>query len=103
MTRFGTAGRLSAWTGIAPGNGETAGKQRWGMTRKGNRALRTDLMQLAHAAARQLHQRLAAHRGKKRAVMTVAHAIVVGAFHTLSHHEPYHELGATYVAEHRHE
>jgi len=33
-----------------------------------------------------LYQRLAARRGKKRAIMAVAHAIVVSAFHRLSRH-----------------
>jgi transposase len=52
MQRFGTAARLAAWTGVAPGDDESAGKRRSGKTRKGNRALRTGLTQLAHAAAR---------------------------------------------------
>jgi transposase len=38
----------------------------------------------------------AARRGKKRAVIAVAHSLVVSAFHMLSRHEPYHELGANY-------
>jgi transposase len=108
MTRFGTAQRLSAWSGVAPGNDESAGKQRSGTTRKGNRALRAGLTQLAHAAARTkrtylsaVYHRLAARRGKKRAILAVAHAIVVSAFHMLSRNEPYRELGANYFDEHR--
>jgi transposase len=108
MRRFGTASRLSAWTGVAPGNDESAGKQRSGRTRQGNRTLRTGLTQIAHAAARTkgtylsaLYQRLAARRGKQRAIMAVAHAIVVSAFHMLSRHEPYCELGPNYFDERR--
>jgi transposase len=99
--RFGTAARLAAWTGVAPGHDERAGKRRSGKTRQGNRALRTGLTQMAHAAARSkgtslaaLYQRVAARRGKKRAIVAVAHAMVVSAFHMLSRHEPYQELGA---------
>jgi transposase len=110
MERFGTADRLAAWSGVAPGNDESAGKQRSGKTRNGNRAVRTGLTQLAHAAARTkdtylsaLYRRLAARRGKKRAIMAVAHAIVVSAFHMLSRNESYHELGANYFDEHRRE
>ena len=110
MGRFETAARLAAWSGVAPGNDESAGKQRSGKTRKGNRALRTGLTQLAHAAAltkgtylSALYHRLAARRGKKRAIMAVAHSIVVSAFHMLSCHEPYHELGATYFDDHQRE
>jgi transposase len=108
MRRFGTASRLAAWTGVAPGNDESAGKQRSGKTRRGNRTLRTGLTQMAHAAARTkgtyvaaFYQRLAARRGKKRAIMAVAHAIVVSAFHMLSRHELYRELGPTYFDEQR--
>jgi transposase len=108
MVRFGTASRLAAWTGVAPGNDESAGKQRSGKTRKGNRVLRTALTQLAHAAARTkgtylsaLYQRLAARRGKKRAIIAVAHSMVVSAFHMLSRHEAYQELGSNYFDEQR--
>jgi transposase len=104
MTRFGTAARLAAWTGVAPGHDERAGKQRSGKMRQGHRALRTGLTQMAHAATRTkgtyvsaLYHRLAARREKKRAIIAVAHAIVVSAFHRLSRHEPDHEFGATYV------
>ena len=50
-----------------------------------------------------LYRRLAARRGKKRAIMAVAHSIVVSAFHMLSRNESYHELGANYFDEHRRE
>jgi transposase len=50
MSRFGTAARLAAWAGVAPGTDASAGKRRSGKTRKGNRALRTGLVQLAHSA-----------------------------------------------------
>jgi transposase len=108
MARFGTAERLSAWSGVAPGNDESAGKRRSGTTRKGKRALRAGLTPLAHAAVRTkgtylsaLYHRLAARRGKKRAMLAVAHAIVVSAFHRLSRHERYQELGVNYFDEHR--
>jgi transposase len=50
-----------------------------------------------------LSHRLAARRGKKRAIMAVAHSIVVSAFPMLSRHEPSSELGATYVDDHQRE
>jgi transposase len=106
MARLGTAARLAAWSGVAPGHDESAGKQRPGKIRTGNHILRTGLTQLAHAAARTkgtdlstFYQRLAARRGKKRAIMAVAHSMVVSAFHMLARHEPYRELGANYFDE----
>jgi transposase len=81
-------------------NDESAGKQRSGKTRLGNQALRTGLTQLAHAAARTkgtylsaLYHRLAARRGKKRAIIAVAHSIVVSAFHMLCRHETLSGVG----------
>ena len=108
MARFETAPRLAAWAGVAPGNDESAGKQRSGKTRKGNRPLRAILTQLAHAAVRTkgtylsaLYQRLAARRGKNRAIIAVAHSIMCSVFHMLSRQEPYRELGANYFDERR--
>jgi transposase len=100
--------RLSAWTGEALGTDESAGEQRSGKTLRGKRTLRTGLTPLAHAAARTkgtypaaLYQRLAARRGRKRPIMAVAHAFVVSAFHMLSRHEPYCELGPSYLDKRR--
>src|SRR5262249_53011907 len=108
LSRFETAPRLAAWAGVAPGNDESAGKQRSGKTRKGNRRLRAILTQLAHAAVRTkdrylsaLYHRLAARRGKNRAIIAVAHAIMVSVFHMLSRQQPYRELGANYFDERR--
>jgi transposase len=108
MSRFETAPRLAAWAGVAPGNDESAGKQRSGKTRKGNRPLRAILTQLAHAAVRTkgtylsaLYQRLAARRGKQRAIIAVAHSIMKSIFYMLSRNVPYHELGANYFDERR--
>src|SRR5262247_1749977 len=108
MARFETAPRLAAWSGVAPGNDESAGKQRSGKTRKGNRPLRAILTQLAHAAVRTkgtylsaLYQRLAARRGKQRAIIAVAHSIMKSIFYMLSRHAAYHALGANYFDERR--
>jgi Transposase IS116/IS110/IS902 family len=51
MARCGTAARLAAWSGVAPGHDASAGQQRSGKTRQGHRALRTGRTPLAHAAA----------------------------------------------------
>ena len=110
MSRFPSADHLASWAGVAPGNHESAGKQRSGQTRRGNRTLRTGLTQRAHAAARTtgtylsaLYQRRATRRGRTRAIMAVAHASVVSAFQRRSRHEAYRELGAHYCdAQRRH-
>ncbi len=103
MSRFPTADHLSSWAGVSPGNNESAGKRRSGKTRPGNKALRAALNQAAHAVAHtqnnylsaQYH-RLAARRGKKKAVVAVMHSILVIAYHLIQRHEPYQDLGGDY-------
>ena len=87
-------------------NHESAGKRRSGQTRKGSRWLRHALVEAAHGAAhtRQtylaaLYRQIAARRGRKKAVIAVAHAILVIGYHLLIRHEPYRELGANYFDE----
>jgi transposase len=103
MCRFPTANHLASWAGIAPGNNESAGKRLSGRTPKGNRALSSALTQAAHAASRtkntylsaQYH-RLAGRRGKKKAVVAVAHSILIIAYYLIKRKKPYCDLGADY-------
>jgi transposase len=104
MTRFPSADHLTAWAGLAPGNNESAGKRRSGKTRKGSPWLRAILIEAAHAAGRTkdtylgtLYRRLVARKGKKRAAVAVARHILVIVYHILRDHEPYHDLGASYL------
>lgn len=106
MSRFESAACLAAWSGLAPGNNESAGKRHSGRTRPGSPTLRRTMALVAHAAARgkntylaaQYH-RLAARRGAKRAIVAVAHSIIVIIYHLLTRQEPYSELGGNYFDE----
>lgn len=106
MNRFQSAKHLAAWAGVAPGNHESAGKRYSGRSRDGNKLLRSILSQAAWTAVRAkdsylsaLYQRLAGRRGKKRAILAVAHSILVSVFHMLSRHQAYHDLGSNYFDE----
>jgi len=103
MSRFPTADHLAAWAGVAPGSNESAGKRRSGKTRPGNKALRAALNQAAHGAAHTKntylaaqYRRLAARRGKKKAIVAVMHSILVISYHLIQRNEPYRELGGDY-------
>jgi transposase len=108
MDRFPTADHPAAWAGVAPGNNESGGKRRSGRTRKGNKPLGAALNQAAHAAARTKNTylaaqygRLAARRGKKKAIMAVSHSILVIAYHLIQRKEVYRDLGANYFDQRR--
>jgi len=106
MTRFPTDRHCASWSGLCPGEDESAGKRRSGKTRKGSPALRDALIQAAHAAAHtkntylsaQYH-RLAARRGKKRAAVAVAHTILTIIYHILRTGRSYEELGGNFFDE----
>jgi transposase len=102
MDQFPSAGHAASWAGLCPGNNESAGKHRSGKIRKGNRWLRTALIEAAQAATRTdsalaaQYRRIMRHRGHKKAVVAVAHSILVIAYHLMSRQTTYRELGAGY-------
>jgi transposase len=106
LRRFPTAGHAASWAGMCPGNNQSAGKRKSGQTRKGNPALRTALVEAARGAARKRgcylaaqYHRLAARRGKKKALIAVGHTLLVIAYHVLKRGVDYAELGPNYFDE----
>ena len=103
MDQFPTARNLSSWAGVCPGNNESAGKKRSGKTRRGGVWLRRVLCEAAWAASHckksyfhAQYQRLAGKRGKKRALIAVAHSMLSVAYVLLKEHRAYQDLGADY-------
>ena len=104
MSPFPSAGHLASWVGICPGNHESAGKRRSGRTTKGNTWLRVTLVQCAWAASHTKgtylsaqYKRLAARRGKKRALVAVGHTLLGIVYALLKKRSTYRELGADYL------
>jgi transposase len=104
MGRFATPEQLASWAGLCPGSNESAGKRRSGRTRHGDRWLRSALVQAAWAASRTRntyvgaqYRRLARRRGRKKALVAVAHTLLVMCYQVLRKGEPYRELGAAYL------
>lgn len=103
MSRFPTAGHLAAWAGLAPGNNESAKKRNHAKSRKGNVTLKTTLIQSAKTAKakkgsffKAQFDRLAVKRGKNRAVVAVAHSMLIAIYNMLAFDVPFHDLGEDY-------
>ena len=106
---FPSAEHLASWAGLCPGNHESAGKRHHGRRRKGNQHLQPVLVECAWAAVRtdgflrEFYRRQVRHFGgfrspsaKKKAIVAVAHKLIVIIWHVLATGRPYQDLGADY-------
>src|SRR5438128_1106894 len=106
---FPDAAHLASWTGLCPGNHESAGKRRSGKRRKGNEHLQSLLVECSWSAVRHdgylkalYHRHVMKWGGyrsqtaKQKAIIVVAHALVVIIWHILATGTPYDELGEDY-------
>jgi len=106
---FPAAGHLASWTGLCPGNHESAGKHGQGRRRHGNTHLQPALAEIAQAAVKHegylksLYHRHVMRNGgyrsksaRNKAIITVAHAVLVIIWHVLAAGKPCNELGAGY-------
>jgi transposase len=104
MSVFQSVSQLASWTGVCPGNNESAGKRKSSRIPKGNVYLKTALVEAANSAAkakgtylRDKFYRLKARRGYKRAAVAIAHKILVSIYHMFSHQVSYNDLGDLYL------
>jgi transposase len=103
LETFPSEGHLASWAGLCPGNDQSAGKRRSGKTGTGSRWLKVALVQAAWAAARchgtylaARFRRLASRRGKKRALVAVAHSLLGIIYQVLKEGKRFRELGEDY-------
>src|SRR5262245_13891730 len=103
MSQFPSAKHLASWAAVCPGNKQSGGKRLSGKTRRGNAWLKTVLCEVAWANARSQtsyvgaqFRRLTRRRGVYKALIAVAHSLLVIIYHVLKTKRPYHELGPDY-------
>ena len=103
MSVFPDQRHCASWAGVCPGTNESAGKQHSTRTRRGNRYLRRILTQSAWATSRckrgylrAAFHRIAQRRGHKKAVVAIAHKILVAAYFIIRDQTTYLELGEDY-------
>lgn len=108
---FPSAEHLASWSGLCPGNHESAGKHYRGNRRKGNQHLQPVLVECAWAAVRSEGYLQAFYRrqvmkfggfrstaAKKKAIIAVAHKLLIIIWHVLATGRPYSDLGPDYFA-----
>ena len=100
MTRFPSAKHLASWAGLCPGNKQSGGRRMSGKTTSGDVWLRAVLGEVAwsitHTSGNYLvalYHRLARRRGKQKAIVALAHSLLVSIYHMLRDHQPYRDLG----------
>ncbi len=106
VSRFPSAAHLASWAKVCPGSYESAGKRKSGKIGHGNVWLRSALVEVAQAAGHtrntylsaQYH-RVASRRGNKRAVIALAHTILVIVYSLLRHGGNYQDMGSNYFDE----
>lgn len=96
MSEFHSSKHLASWAGVCPGNNESAGKKKSSRITHGNKYLKTALVEAAWAASRskdsflaKKFRSIAARRGQKKAIIAIAHSLLVSAYYILKNKEPF--------------
>ena len=102
MGKFPAAKHLCSWSGLSPGNRQSAGRQKSGKTCKANKTLKSVMVQCANAALKNKntyysaqYARLVRSKGHKKAIVAVAHSMMTAIYHVLCGDE-FKDLGADY-------
>jgi transposase len=102
MSRFGKSDRLTSWAGVCPGSCMSAGKNKSGRIRKGNKYVRQILCEASNSARKTesqfkgLYQGLAIRRGHNRAILAIGRKLLEITFVVLSKKEPYKDPKVDY-------
>lgn len=105
--QFPSAAHMCSWAGLVPGQNESAGKRKSSKTKKGNKYLRSGLTEAAQSVRGSknylgaLYRRIAARKGRRRAAIVVAHAMLRIAYYLLTRKEMYVDLGEDYFDKQR--
>ena len=98
MGVFPTQHHLASWAGVCPGSNESAGKKKSERTNQGNRSLKTALTEAAWVAThmkgtyfKAKFESLSVRRGRKKALIAIAHKILISAYFILKNRERYQE------------
>lgn len=110
MDQFPSHKHLAAWSGLCPGQKESAGKKKRAKLRHGNNYLKAMMIECAWAAIktkntylRSKYYSLIPRMGKKKALAAIAHKMVIACYFILKDKVPYQELGEEYLNQKKHD
>jgi transposase len=96
MSIFENSGKIAGWAGLRPRNDESAGKFKSKAITKGNKYLRSILVQVAWSAVRtkgsffkEKYSRLALRKSNKKAIIAIARKLLVISWNVLKEENPY--------------
>lgn len=106
LSRWPTAAHFASWSGTCPGNKASGGKRMRTRVRRGNPWLKRSATEAAWAATRTKqsylgarYRQLMANKGHKRAIVALAHELLVIIYYMLTRGRDYHDLGVAYLEE----
>ena len=106
LSRWPTVAHFTSWCGACPGNKASGGKRRPARVRKGNPWIKRAVTEAAWAAGRtkrsylgERYRRFAVRKGRKRAIVAVAHEILTIIYYLLTRGTRYQDLGVHYIEE----
>ena len=95
---------LVSWSGLCPGNNESAGKRKSGRSPVRKHHMKTIMIEVAWAAIKKKgsyfkdkYYRLKARRGAKKAIVAIAHRILLGIYHVIKDGIDFRDLGESYL------
>ncbi len=104
LESFPTDTALVSWSGLCPGNNESAGKRKSGRSPVRKHHLKTIMIEVAWAAVKKKgsyfkdkYYRLKGRRGAKKAIVAIAHRILLGIYHVIKDGAEFRDLGEDYL------
>ncbi|OKY76056.1 MAG: hypothetical protein BM485_05290 [Desulfobulbaceae bacterium DB1] len=105
LQEFSSSGALASWSGLCPGNNESAGKRRSGKSPVRKHVFKTVMVEIAWAAVktkgtyyRDKYYRIRARLGPRKAIVAIAHRILKAIYAIIKNGEEYKELGEDYLS-----
>jgi transposase len=104
MDPFRTSAAICSWSGLCPGNNESAGKRHSGKSPVRKHHLKTIMIEVAWAAVktkgsyyRAKYYRLKARRGARRAIVAIAHRLLKAVYHIIRDGVSFRDLGEEHL------